>query len=152
MRGIRKQKGLAMGKTFVIDNKKKKRIITSFDNSTSILSVLTSNPQPVVNRAREVSSLENAEKCPVFRCACLGPVCTAYEITKETSYFDKEKKQWLGLSVVLELKLPKEQERVEKHVVIIHGCRYQGQSKDAEILLRQTHKNYDLPESLADSL
>jgi len=119
--------------TTIIDSGKQKRSALEIGGASIVFN-------------KKLSKLEGSD-CPVFKSSCLGPACTAYEIAKETSYYDREKKQWIGLAVVLDLSLEKNQERVEKHVVILHGCRYQN-----VVLLSQASKSFKVPRSLEESL
>ena len=138
--------------TYIVDDNKKDRVEFTFNSSSPLLSVISANSQQVITHTKKILSLQNADECPVFRCPCLGPACTAYEITKEISYYDKDKKQWIGLSVLLEMKLPQNQRSVQKHVVIIHGCRYQIEDDNVKVLLRQTFKDFNVPMSIEDSI
>ena len=119
--------------TAIIDSKKQKKDSIEIGSTSSIFS-------------KKLSKLEGSN-CPVFKSSCLGPACTAYELAKETSYYDREKKQWIGLAVVLDLDLDKGQDRVEKHVVFLHGCRYQN-----IVLLSQASKDFKVPRSLEESI
>ena len=85
-------------------------------------------------------ALQSNKECPVFRTTCLGSICTKYELVKEFSYYDLHEHQWKGQGLVMEMELPVSQKRVQRHVVVIHNCKYQELE-----LYKMDHKDFQLP-------